>query len=187
MLDVALKEWAVVCDLLLAGEQTLLLRKGGIAEDDGPGRFRLETPRFALFPAWLHQRPEGIKPRWREQVKVYDAEPSDIEIRGLGVIDHVWQVPSRDALDKLDDLLCWTPEQIDMRWNYKPDRPLYLLAVRTYRLTMPRTIVNNPQYAGCKSWVHLDADDAIDDTGAAPVIPHAMFQAVVDRVVTAFS
>ena len=38
MLDLALKEWAVICDLLATGRQTLVLRKGGIAEEQGPGR-----------------------------------------------------------------------------------------------------------------------------------------------------
>ena len=52
MLRIALKEWAVICDLLLAGEQAILLRKGGVHEGTGPGQFRLEHDRFALFPAW---------------------------------------------------------------------------------------------------------------------------------------
>jgi hypothetical protein len=30
--NIALKEWAVVCDELLAGRQVILLRKGGILE-----------------------------------------------------------------------------------------------------------------------------------------------------------
>ena len=41
MLNVALKEWAIICDRLVAGDQAILLRKGGIDEADGPGRFRL--------------------------------------------------------------------------------------------------------------------------------------------------
>src|SRR5690606_840280 len=54
MLTVALKEWAVVCDLLLEGKCSLLLRKGGVHEDRGPGRFELEHERFTLYPAWEH-------------------------------------------------------------------------------------------------------------------------------------
>lgn len=186
MIDVALKEWAVVCDLLLEGEQTLLMRKGGIAEAEGPGRFRLESPRFAFFPAWLHQRPEGIKAQWRDKVRVFDAEPAEIEIRGIGVATDVWQVPSRESLDRIDDLLCWTAAQIDMRWNYKPSQPLYLVAVRLYRLASPRRIQNNPQYAGCKSWVHLDATDTMDDQSALAVLSNAAYAVQVDRVNAVF-
>jgi hypothetical protein len=182
MIDVALKEWAVICDLLIAGEQAILLRKGGIAESGGPGRFRLEVPRFALFPAWLHQLPARIKPRWRERVKSNGEEPAEIVIQGIAVADRVWQVPSRESLDALDELHAWEPEQLDVRWNYKPNQPLYLLAVRVYRLTAPRTIANNPRYAGCRSWVELDAADAIDDAGASPVISDEAFATLVAQL-----
>ena len=91
-------------------------------------------------------------------------------------------MPSRASLDPLDDLHVWSAEQLDMRWNYKPHQPLYLLAVRVYRLAAPRTIANNPRYAGCKSWVDLDAADAIDDTKATAVLDDATFQAIVARI-----
>ena len=45
MLDIALKEWAVVCNLLLEGRLAVLLRKGGIAETGGAGVFELEHTR----------------------------------------------------------------------------------------------------------------------------------------------
>jgi hypothetical protein len=186
MIDVALKEWAVVCDLLLQGEQTLLMRKGGIAEDKGPGRFRLEASRFALFPAWLHQKPAGIKPPWRDQVSGFESEPAEVEIRGIGVATDIWQVPSRESLERIDHLLCWTSEQIDLRWNYQPSQPLYLVAVRTYRLATPKHIQNNPRYAGCKSWVHLAAADAVDDATALAVLPDAVYRIQVERVQSVF-
>jgi hypothetical protein len=182
MLHVALKEWAVICDRLVTGEQSLMVRKGGIEEAEGPGRFRLEVPKFALFPAWLHQIPERIKPAWREQVKVYDREPAEILIRGCATAEHVWQVRSRASLDPLDELHVWSSEQLDMRWNYKPHQPLYLVAVRVYRLAGPRTIANNPRYAGCKSWVELDAADAIDDSKTTAALDDAAFQAIVSRI-----
>jgi hypothetical protein len=182
MIDVALKEWAVICELLVAGEQSILIRKGGIAEAGGPGRFQLEVPRFALFPAWLHQLPERVKPAWRDRVQAYDREPDKITINGLGVVEHIWRVPSRESLDSLDGLHVWEPEHLDMRWSYKPSQPLYLLAVRAYRLAQPRTIANNPRYAGCKSWVDLNPGDAIDDQGATPVLNDEAFGRIVDQI-----
>ena len=187
MLDVALKEWQVVCDLLLDGELAMLLRKGGIHETGGAGVFELEHPRFALFPAWLHQVPNRMKPRYRDRVQRFRAEPSELTLRGMGAVDHIWQVPSRDAFDALDDLHCWSRPQIDMRFNYKPERPLYLMAVRVYRLAQPKTIANLESYAGCKSWVPLEGDDAVDDSNATPVLDDAAFQCVVDRINEAFA
>lgn len=187
MIPMALKEWAVICDALLAGEQALLIRKGGIAESGGPGRFQLEVPRFALFPAWLHQAPERIKPRWRDRVEVFDREPAEILIRGFGVAERVWPVPTRASLDALDELHVWTPEQLDLRWNYKPHQPLYLLAVRVSRLAAPKSLANHPRYAGCKSWVELDATDAIDDASAAPVLGDAQFSVIAADIAAALA
>lgn len=182
MLRVALKEWSVIVDRLLAGDQTILLRKGGIEEVEGPGRFRLATPRFALFPAWLHQQPDRIKPQWRDQVEVFTTEPAELTIRGLGEVAHIWQVPTRESLDALDDFHSWTAAQLDQRWNYKPNRPLYLLAVRAYQLQHPKTIPNNPTYAGCKSWVELQPADAIDDHNVAPVMSDARFSQIESQL-----
>jgi hypothetical protein len=182
MLHIALKEWAVVCDLLVEGRLAILLRKGGIHEDTGPGRFRLEYDRFALFPAWEHQDPGRIKPAWRGRVEVFDAEPSELTIKGYAFAERIWEVPSRAAFDRLDDLHCWTGPQIDMRFGYKPDRPLYLLALRTYRLERERTIVNTPRYAGCKSWVDLDPRDHINEMFGVAAMDDAAFTSLVTRV-----
>ncbi|MEX0655217.1 MAG: DUF1802 family protein [Phycisphaeraceae bacterium] len=182
MLDVALKEWAVVCDLLLEGRLTLLLRKGGIHERGGVAVFELEHPRFALFPAWLHQVPNRMKPAYRERVVRRREEPVEVTLQGMAEATHIWQVPSREAFDALDDLHVWSKPQIDMRFNYKPERPLYLVAVRVSRLAAPKTIVNRPAYAGCKSWVPLEAGDAVDEGGAAAVVDEGAYGRVVARV-----
>ncbi len=181
MIKVALKEWAVVCDLLLEGRLALLLRKGGILESGGPGVFELEHPRFALYPTWVHQNPEMIKPQHRQRIETSD-EPETIVIRGIGQAARIWQVPDREAIERLDDLHCWTALQLDMRFNYKPDRPLYLLAVRACRLARPRSITNNPDYVGCRSWVHLREEDAIEETGATPVVDDEAFGKLVARI-----
>src|SRR6516162_7881917 len=60
MLRFAFKEWAVICKALAEGKQALILRKGGIAEDSGD--FRLEHTRFWLYPTYVHQQRDGIKP-----------------------------------------------------------------------------------------------------------------------------
>ena len=86
MLDIALKEWAVITDLLLSGDQVILLRKGGIHEDDGPGRFRLENERFALFPAWEHQKTDWVKPEYQSMVGEFDSEPQSFQIKGIGTV-----------------------------------------------------------------------------------------------------
>lgn len=181
MLDVALKEWAVVCDLLLSGRLALLLRKGGIHESGGPGVFALEYPRFALYRTWSHQRGEMLKSAYRDGAEAR-AEPATITLDGAGEAARIWRVPSRAAADRLDDLHCWSTAQIDMRFAYKPERPLYLMAVRAYRLNAARVIANRAEYAGCRSWVPLRPDDEVDDAGMSPAMSDAAFAALVSRV-----
>lgn len=182
MLDTALKEWSIICDLLLTGRQTILLRKGGIHESAGPGRFELEFDRFLLFPSWLHQTPQGVKEEFRGQVTHFGHEPPEITFQGLGEVGGIWPVPSRAAFGQLDDLHGWSSAQVDMRFSYKPQNPLYLVAVRTYRLVQPHTISNSSAYGGCRSWVPLIPGDAVDDAGAGPVLDDAVFAAVVRRI-----
>jgi hypothetical protein len=182
MLDIALKEWAVVCDLLLEGRLALLLRKGGIHESGGPGVFELEHRRFLLFPSWLHQKPQMMADEFRGRVQVVGQEPGTITFQAVGEAAPIWRVPSRTALDRLEGLHPWTAEHLDMRWNYKSENPLYVMAVRTYRVAAPKIVPNTAAYGGCKSWVPLSPADAVDDAGATPILDDAAFGRVVERV-----
>ncbi len=184
MLDIALKEWAIVCELLVSGELALLLRKGGIAETGGAGVFELEHKRFGLFPAWEHQKSEMLKEAYRTRPVLEETEPARIPLPGVGEAIRIWQVPSREAMDALDDLHCWSQAQIDMRFDYKPDRPLYLMAVRAWRLHEPKVIEQHAAYRGCRSWVPLrDGDDVADGPDQlTPAMDDDAFAAVVRRV-----
>ena len=60
---VAFKEWAGICDALIAGRQSIVVRKGGISESAGPGVFVPEHSEFWLFPTWVHQAEQGLSAR----------------------------------------------------------------------------------------------------------------------------
>ncbi len=49
----AFKEWAIVCEALGGGRQSLILRKGGIAE--GRDGFAFLHREFFLFPTRFHE------------------------------------------------------------------------------------------------------------------------------------
>ena len=168
-LQVALKEWATVCRALETGRQIVLLRKGGILE--AIGGFELEHPQFLLFPTYLHQNLSMLKPDAHAGFEPHTAEPDRITLSAAGVVTDIVRLSSRAQMDVLDDEHVWTPPLIDMRFNYRPANPLYLLLVRAYRLPQPVTVENTPEYAGCKSWVPLDR--AIDTAGATPVLDEA--------------
>jgi hypothetical protein len=153
-MQVALKEWATVCAALEAGRQILLLRKGGIHESGG--EFELENPQFLLFPTYLHQNARMLKASEHAGLTAMSAEPARITISAAGEVTDILQLQSRSQMDALEDQHIWTPPLIDMRFNYRPENPLYLLLVRAYRLATAVIIENTPNYAGCKSWVPLN-------------------------------
>jgi hypothetical protein len=153
-LPIALKEWASVCRALETGRQMILLRKGGIYE--AAGEFELENPQFLLFPTYLHQNLKMLKPQAHEGFEAMSAEPGEIKIAAAGVVSDIIQLRSHAQMEAIDDEHVWTEPLIEMRFGYKPQNPLYLMLVRTYRLREPVTVVNTPAYAGCKSWVPLD-------------------------------
>jgi hypothetical protein len=171
-LSVALKEWAAVCDALAAGRQIMLLRKGGIHE--AAGEFELDHPQFLFFPTYLHQSLAQLKPEAHHGFQPHSAEPSRITIGLAGQVTDIRRLSSRQQLDEIDDQHIWTPQLLDMRFNYRPANPLYLLLVRAYRLAEPVTIENTLTYAGCKSWVPLER--AISTAGAAPALDDTDFQ-----------
>lgn len=179
-LHVGLKEWAAVCSALGDGRQILLLRKGGIHES--AGKFELEHSRFVLFPTFLHQAPAMLKPAEQGRVKPLQAEPSQVELSLAGEVTDILRLESREQMDRLDDLHIWTPPLIDMRYNYRPQNPLYLILVRAWRLSEPTTIENTPGYAGCKSWVPFS--EAVPTAGSRPVLTDDQYAAARSEIMT---
>jgi hypothetical protein len=172
-LQIALKEWASVCHALETGRQIILLRKGGIYE--AAGEFELENPQFLLFPTYLHQNLGMLKAGDQAGFEARSAEPQQIRISAAGEVTDIVQLKSRGQMDALDAEHVWTAPLIDMRFNYKPQNPLYLMLVRAHRLAEPVTVENTPAYAGCKSWVPLD--EAIATGRATPVADDAAYDA----------
>jgi hypothetical protein len=182
-MEVALKEWATVCHALGAGRQIMLLRKGGIFES--AGGFEIEKRQFLLFPTYLHQNTAMLKD---EAMRWFDhraAEPEQIPLEFAGNITHIEKISNRAQLDALDAEHIWTSPLIDMRFNYKPQNPLYLLLVRVYALPKIVTIQNTPAYAGCKSWVPLDVP--IDVENSTPVMDDAVYQDRTQKILTILS
>jgi hypothetical protein len=178
-LNVALKEWASVCAALGDGRQIVLLRKGGIYES--AGEFEIEHRQFLLFPTYLHQNADMLKSSEHSSLKSVAAEPDKITISLAGEITQIIPMTNRAAMNASNDEHIWTPKLIDMRFNYRPENPLYLLLVRAYRLQNSVTIDNTPAYAGCKSWVPLD--QAIDASGAIPILDDAEYARRTQRII----
>jgi hypothetical protein len=160
-LQIALKEWSSVCRALETGRQTILLRKGGIYESSG--EFEVENRQFLLFPTYVHQKREMLKEAEHATLETMPEEPREVTVSAACVVTDILRLTGRAQMNALDDEHVWAPPLIDMRFNYKPENPLYLLIVRTYRLHASQIMANTPAYAGCKSWVPLDQPVELGD------------------------
>lgn len=170
-LQAALKEWASVCSALERGWQIILLRKGGIYESSG--EFEVEHREFLLFPTYVHQNLQMLKPEEHVEFEAKTAEPQKVKISAAAVVTDVVKLQSRHQMNLLYDQHVWTRPLIDMRFDYRPENPLYLMLVRVHRLHQPISLDNTPAYAGCKSWIPLDQPVQIGK--ASPVLDDVLF------------
>jgi len=188
LVNVALKEWDLQINALLSGRQAFLLRKGGILESNN--EFELEHPRFVFFPTVVHQDPRMVKPEFREGLRQVREEPDKVEIKAWGEVTKIFEVPAhegRKKLELLSDMYIWDAPLLDMRFAYRPEKPLYLVVVRAFQLPRSVPLQNTLDYAGCKSWIPLAETDAIDVSGSRPALASDRLDAIIQRVRTAFA
>jgi len=152
-----LKEWAVAVRALLEGEQILDLRKGGLREDQR--RFDVRTDRFWLYPTTEHQREELVKPAYRRWVTdTGGVAPSGdrLRIEGWAEVAGVATITDEAVLESLESKVVWTRAYAESRLQWKHRQPLWVLALRAFRLIEPVEVPMRAEYAGCASWVDLD-------------------------------
>src|SRR5262245_51491390 len=121
MLRTAFKEWAVICRALAEGRQSLILRKGGIAEEGG--QFRPEHERFLLYPSFFHeQHRTGIKPELMPLLDAAEAErppASRLRFTHYAAASAVAHVTDLDKALALDALHGWTADTVRQRFHYR--------------------------------------------------------------------
>lgn len=147
----AFKEWHLICQALQRGEQSLILRKGGIAE--GRAGFAFQHREFLLFPTYYHAQYEGVR---SPRVQSETSEPRDsvtfssfCRIVGQSVLTE-W-----DEVRRLEPFHLWKPELLRERFDYGGHSALHLAVVRTYRLSTNLTLPMEKRYGGCRSWVEV--------------------------------
>jgi hypothetical protein len=152
---IAFKEWAVICAALAGGRQSLILRKGGIAEEGG--EFRPEHDRFLLYPTYFHEHRNGIKPAFLPLLDECEANkpaPGVIRLTHEVRVTSVELITDLDAALALDSEHAWTAAEVTKRFNYRKPG-LFVLRVAVEALPAPREVAERPEYAGCKTWVEL--------------------------------
>jgi hypothetical protein len=150
MESVGFKEWAVVCEALGDGRQSIILRKGGIAE--GREGFSFRHREFFLFPTWFHEQPQKVR---QPGIVVPEQSEQTIEIRYAVTVDVLRTITSWDVAEALAPLHILQPEVIRERFDYDEAPGLQVAFVRTYRVHPSWSFPNEKKYGGCRSWVPL--------------------------------
>jgi hypothetical protein len=174
----ALKEWSAAVHALLAGRQTVLLRKGGIHEK----RFEVSAREFLLFPTVAHSHTERVRPEHRDLLApaASDSTEEQIVVRAAAKVIAAVEVQRPETLDAIADLHIWTTDSVRAdRVDFRPKHMLTVLVVQASPLVAPLQLTRTPDFAGCKSWVPLPtAAVAAGD----PVYDEDVLQAIAERV-----
>ncbi|NJL49763.1 MAG: DUF1802 family protein [Leptolyngbyaceae cyanobacterium SM2_5_2] len=185
MLSWAFKEWDVAITALLRGDTVLLLRKGGIREQQG--QFTVAAHQALLLPTFEHQDATVLKPAYQPLI-VDPAATNSSDIvcfHGWAEITQVMAVPSAAAAMALLPYLIWNQRFIEERLRWQPDRPLYGLLLRAYRMAIPLTLPRHAGYRGCRSWVELG--QMVEGDASTPAMTEAVYQSQVEAILAAVS
>ena len=171
---VAFKEWAVVVDALMRGEQIVLLRKGGLRE--GADGFKVEHPEFLLFPTLFHQQRESVIPAAQarfDEIAPHFAQAETLRVEGFARVIDWRRLESLATARQLRGQHIWRDDVIAGRFDWGRDKHIYALAARVFRFDKPMQWPMRPAYGGCKSWIELEEEVPL--TGAQPVLKDTEF------------
>jgi hypothetical protein len=166
-MNIGFKEWTLVCDALGRGTQSIIIRKGGIAE--GRAGFRFEHPEFFLFPTLFHEQVAKLK------LPVDTALPArrgdgqhEVSLRVR--VEWTQDVTDLAIVQRLAPFHIWRDSEIEKRFQYElpsarreasrtedesGKRGVSVAFVRVEALSAPFIFPDSPKLGGCRSWIPL--------------------------------
>jgi len=157
LVNMAFKEWAVVCEALGSGRQSVILRKGGIAE--GRAGFAFSHREFFLFPTRFHESlekttlPPGFAlPAERE---------GEVEIRFTAKIEWTCFLSDPEQIAGLSDFHILCREVVEERFRFGEPPGIHIGFARVYRMSSPWVLPMEKHFGGCRSWVELPASPEV--------------------------
>ncbi len=177
----ALKEWAVAVEALGTGRQVLILRKGGIREENN--RFEVLFPEFLLSPSFEHQQYDLLKPEHAAALAgalERTADPNALRFRYLAKVHRAFAVSEAEELRALAPFHIWSDAYAETRLRWRPRVPLTAMVLRVFALPAEQQAPVRPEYAGCRSWLPLLGN--VDSALGTPVLDDATFAGTADAI-----
>jgi hypothetical protein len=147
----AFKEWALVCQALGTGRQSILIRKGGLAE--GREGFSFRHREFCLFPTWFHE--QLAKTRLPPDTPLPIAVEGFLDIEYTASLEWSGVVRDKTKLAALREEHILADEVVEERYAYDEEPGVHIAFLRVYRLEPPIRLPMKKRYGGCRSWVEL--------------------------------
>ncbi len=150
-MNIGFKEWALVCGALATGRQSIILRKGGIAE--GREGFRFKHADFLLFPTLFHEQVSKLKlPSGTALPALPDGMHS---LTHRVFVEWTRELTDWPSIERLAPFHIWTDQVVRERYEYENRLSVSLAFIRVHRLKEPLVFPDAPNYGGCRSWVNV--------------------------------
>ena len=150
MQSIGFKEWALVCQALGAGRQTVIIRKGGIAE--GRDGFAFRHREFFLFPTFFHEQLVRVR---ESNGALPELRPGEIEIRFFARVKEARVMMDWEEVRALEPLHILQEDVVRERFDYDDAPGVHVAFVEVFRLEPAWRFPDSKSYAGCRSWVEL--------------------------------
>jgi hypothetical protein len=160
-----------VCDALGRGEQSIILRKGGIAE--GREGFSFRHRELFLFPTFFHEQVAKVRIASANLPRAGDT----IAIRWYVKVERALRIGSLRIAEALAPLHILTPEVVRERFGYK-DEGLNIV----FELSPVWILQNEKRFAGCRSWVDLPSPPEMKMRPVVDDEAHQRLRAQFDRL-----
>ncbi|HXV66782.1 MAG TPA: DUF1802 family protein [Nitrosopumilaceae archaeon] len=154
----ALKEWATVVQALENGDQTVILRKGGILET--ASGFKIESKKFILFPTFEHQEIKNLKPQFHHYLDIVNQNLANGEYNKITSYAEVMfeaDIDSQKKIDELSKFHIWSESYIKERMNWMPEKPIKAVFLKVYKVPEIKIPIKS-EYHGCKSWININEE-----------------------------
>ncbi len=177
MESIGFKEWSLVCDALGGGRQSVILRKGGVAEERGGFSFRHRE--FFLFPTFFHEQIARVRIAGAD----IPAPSSTIAIRWYARVERGLRINSLAIVEALAPLHILSAEVVRERFGYK-DHGLNVAFVRVFEIFPVWVLQNEKRFAGCRSWIDLPTPPEMKMQPAVDDATHETLRAEFDQIVS---
>ena len=177
MESIGFKEWSLVCNALGRGTQSVILRKGGIAE--GREGFSFRHREFFLFPTFFHEQIAKV----RIAAADIAAPGNTIAIRWYAKVERAQRINSVAIAEALAPLHILSIEVVRERFGYKGDG-LNVAFVRVFEVSPVWVLQNEKRFAGCRSWIDLPVPPEMKMRAVLDDSAHTILRARFDQIVS---